>query len=459
MPDLSAAGGAPRKGAPDHVYTVSELTFLIKGKLESSFARVWVEGEISGLKTASSGHTYFNLKDEQSLIKAVFFKGSRRGLRFEPEDGLKVVAAGQVSVYAPRGDYQLIVESLEPRGFGALQLAFEQLKKKLAAEGLFDEGRKRPIPFLPASVGVVTSPTGAAIRDIIHVMRRRFAGVGIFLYPVRVQGEGAAREIAEGIRAVNRWGKVDVIIVGRGGGSLEDLWAFNEEVVARAIYESRLPVISAVGHEVDFTIADFVADLRAPTPSAAAELVVKNRQNLARDLGQLGRRLGGTLREALSRRVERLESLSARPVMARPEGLLAVPRQRVDEAGQGLVRVFGRRLVEKRYRREQAAARLARFDPRARLEGWRRELPSMRRRLMLAAANGLESRKKLLGMHDGRMHALSPLAVLGRGYSICRAVPGGEVISDAARVRPGDGVSVVLHRGTLDCRVLGTGGK
>ncbi|HEX5036795.1 MAG TPA: exodeoxyribonuclease VII large subunit, partial [bacterium] len=245
------------------IYSISEITRQIKGQLEDNFSEVWIEGEISNFKPATSGHFYMSLKDDQAQIRAVMFRGSNSGLKFRPENGLQVLAYGRVTVYEPRGEYQIIVEHLEPKGAGALQLAFEQLKKKLEAEGLFAAERKRPIPYLPRRIGIVTSPTGAVIRDMIHVLSRRYPNVQILIHPVAVQGTGAAAEIAAAVRAMSVRGDLDVLIVARGGGSMEDLWAFNEEVVARAIAESLLPVISAVGHETDFTIADFVADLRA----------------------------------------------------------------------------------------------------------------------------------------------------------------------------------------------------
>ncbi|MHB8835605.1 MAG: exodeoxyribonuclease VII large subunit, partial [Candidatus Methylomirabilia bacterium] len=278
-------------GGTRKIWTVSELNRAAGELLEEAFPRIWVEGEISNWKLYGSGHAYFSLKDDGGQIAAVLFRAAAKNFRFEPRDGLAVLAAGRVSLYGQRGQYQLIVDELEPRGKGALQLAFEQLKEKLQKEGLFDAQRKRPLPTLPRTVGVVTSPTGAVIRDIITVLGRRFANVRVLLNPVRVQGEGAGAEIAAAITELALRGDVDVLIVGRGGGSMEDLWAFNEESVARAIAASTVPVISAVGHETDFTIADFVADLRAPTPSAAAELVVQSKEALEAGVATLGRQL------------------------------------------------------------------------------------------------------------------------------------------------------------------------
>src|SRR2546428_3344102 len=304
-------GGPP----PRMLYTVSALTALLRVHIESAFSDVWVEGEVSNLRIPTSGHAYFTLKDASSQIRAVLFRSVGRSQRFALQDGLQLVCRGRLTVYEPRGDYQVIVEYAEPKGVGALQLAFEQLKARLAAEGLFDQARKRPLPFLPRRIGVVTSPTGAAIRDIVQVAHKRDPGVTIVLDPVAVQGESAAGEIARAIEELNEMGGFDVLIVGRGGGSLEDLWPFNEEIVARAVAASRIPVVSAVGHEIDFTIADFVADMRAPTPSAAAELVVRDRVDLPKRLAGHGDPPGPPSRAG--------PRAPGPPVEARPRGRLA----------------------------------------------------------------------------------------------------------------------------------------
>ena len=332
---------APRP-ARRRALTVSELTERIQGVLETEFVDVWVEGEISNLKLATSGHWYFSLKDEQAQIRAVVWKTDARLIRFRPQDGMKVLARGAVRVYAPRGDYQVSVQVLEPLGKGSLQQAFEELKERLEKEGLFDPARKRPLPMLPRRIGVVTSPTGAVLRDILRVLRSRYANLEVLVYPALVQGESAAAEIAQGIRALNRIGGLDVIVLARGGGSLEDLWAFNEEVVARAIAASRIPTISAVGHETDFTIADFVADLRAPTPSAAAERVVQAKEELQARVAALEGRRDAALRLRLARVRARVEAAAAHRVFAAERGRLRAQAQRVDElvrrAETGLVR-------------------------------------------------------------------------------------------------------------------------
>ncbi len=312
------------------ILSVSRLAALLKEVVEDNFVQVWVEGEISNFSAPASGHFYFTLKDAGAQLRAVMFRSQNRLLKFRPESGMQVVCSGRVSLYSQRGELQLVVDAIEPRGAGSLQVAFEQLKAKLEAEGLFAQARKRALPAFPKTIGVVTSATGAAIHDILQVLRRRSAGVRVQIYPVRVQGEEAAGEICQGIAVFNRQGEADVLIVGRGGGSLEDLWAFNEEPVARAIYDSRIPVISAVGHEVDFSIADFVADLRAPTPSAAAELVVKSRQELEGHLDQLTLRLAAQMRGRLELMRERVSGSSSccSVVTRRPSGACSRPCRR-----------------------------------------------------------------------------------------------------------------------------------
>jgi exodeoxyribonuclease VII large subunit len=330
---------------PPKIYTVSDLTTEIRTVLEDSFAGVWVEGELSNFRHHSSGHMYFTLKDQESQIRAVMFRQQNRQLKFRPQDGLAILMYGEISVYEPRGEYQIVGEYMEPRGIGALQLAFEQLKERLQAEGLFDDSRKRPIPMLPGRIGVITSPTGAAIRDILQVLRRRFAGVDVLIYPVTVQGDQAAPEIVEAIRELNRRGGLDVLIVARGGGSIEDLWAFNEEVVARAIAASKIPVISAVGHQVDYTIADFVADLRAPTPSAAAELVVSKTDELAQRLDDLQARMSGAVRSRLDALIVRVGGLERHLRLLNPMERIRMRRRHLTALWKDLTGWADRRLA------------------------------------------------------------------------------------------------------------------
>jgi len=414
------------------VLSVSELTRRLQETLEERFPAVWVEGEISNFRLYGSGHAYFTLKDAESQIRAVLFRNRGRRIKFEPADGLHVMAFGSIEVYPQRGEYQLVIELLEPKGLGALQLAFEQLKARLQAEGLFDQARKRELPRFPRKIGIVTSTSGAAIRDMLRVIGRRFGELHIVIAPCRVQGEGAAEEIAQGIRDLNALGGVDVIIVGRGGGSLEDLWAFNEEAVARAIAASKVPVVSAVGHEVDFTIADFVADLRAPTPSAAAELVVREKQAVVDSLAQLRARLERAAARPLRDLERRVDELTAR-----------LRREMRGELGRAGHRVA---LVTRALRASDPVARVAR--DRHRLETLQSRLTTLLHRRRDRARHALEAAV-------GRLDSLSPLAVLGRGYSLTRT-PAGEIVRSPAQVRVGDAIRVLLHRGSLDARVTDT---
>jgi exodeoxyribonuclease VII large subunit len=440
--------------APRKIYTVSEITAGVKACLEAEFSEVCVDGEISNLAAAASGHLYFGLKDKGAHIRCVCFRSKARFLKFRAEDGLQVIASGSLSVYEPRGEYQLIVEFMEPKGFGSLQLAFEQLKARLQAEGLFDAQRKKPLPLLPRCIGVVTSPTGAAIQDILRILRRRHENLRILIYPARVQGQGAAAEIAAGIRALNRLSEIDVMIVGRGGGSLEDLWAFNEEIVARAILESRIPVISAVGHEVDFTIADFVADLRAPTPSAAAELVVAQKNAMLEQVAVLENRLQQSFQFRLSRLHNQVLAVSADRVFATVDGRLGYYRQRLDELSFRLENRLRSRLGELKGRERLMAVDLGRFDLRQMMQLKRETVGSEFSRLQAGARLFLQSARGQVQALDNSLHALSPLAVLDRGYAICRD-DRGNIVKDAAALSVGDPFSVRLAKGTIAARTEG----
>ncbi|MBI2203103.1 MAG: exodeoxyribonuclease VII large subunit [Candidatus Rokubacteria bacterium] len=434
------------------VLTVAQLSERLRTVLEERFPAVWVEGEISNFKVYGSGHAYFTLKDENAQIRSVLFRNRTRRIRFEPKDGLHVMAFGSVEVYAQRGEYQLVVELLEPRGLGALQLAFEQLKARLEAEGLFDTRRKRPLPRFPRKIGIVTSPSGAAIRDMLRVIGRRFAGLRIVLAPARVQGDGAAAEITQGLADLNALGDVDVIIVGRGGGSLEDLWAFNEEVVARAIVASKVPVISAVGHEVDFTIADFVADLRAPTPSAAAEMVVREKQAVREAVADLGARLERAVTRRLERDTRHVTSLAARRVLTDPARPLRDHERRVDDAAARLRRAMHARFRDAAHRVELLTAGLRRGGPAARLASQRRQFEHVEERLRSDGHRLLSAASHRFASAVGRLQSLSPLGVLARGYSLTR-LPGGDVVHHAGQAPPGTLVSITLDQGTLDARV------
>lgn len=392
---------------PRQILTVSQLNRQSRLLLESRLSAVWVEGEISNFKHHTSGHMYLTLKDESAQISAAFFSQYQRGLKFQLKDGLKVLAFCRVSIYEARGQYQLYIERVEPQGVGALQLAFQQLKERLAKEGLFGEERKRAIPKFPKTVGVITSPTGAAIQDILNVVDRRFCGTHVLLYPVKVQGEGAAEEIAEAIKAMNEQAEADVLIVGRGGGSLEDLWAFNEEPVARAVFGSQIPVISAVGHESDWTICDFVADLRAPTPSAAAELVVSSRVELEERLRGRKDRLDYAIHGMLERSQTQLSDLASSAAFRQPQYLLDQFTGRVDELGR------------------QMEARLA---------------------------NLFDSKAQMFQGVTGRLNALSPLAILDRGYSVSFNEKG-DIIKEAPQVSVGDVLKTRLRKGSLTSKI------
>jgi exodeoxyribonuclease VII large subunit len=439
------------------IYTVSQLTGEIKTLLEKNFEHIWVEGEISNFRQPTSGHLYFTLKDESSQLRAVMFRMQNRLLKFEPEDGLQVVCYGRLTVYDPRGEYQIVVDHLEPKGLGALQLAFEQLKEKLSREGLFDPARKRPLPTLPQKIGIVTSPTGAAIRDILQIIGRRFANVHILLYPVRVQGPGAAQEIAQAIDELGQWPGLEVMIVGRGGGSLEDLWAFNEEGVARAIHRSPVPVISAVGHEIDFTIADFVADLRAPTPSAAAELVIGNKLELVQNLENLVWRLNQMVRTTLESWQERLGSLIHR--LTDPRKRIADQRLRLDDFSSRLATSMQQGLGRRSERLGSKRESLFLLHPGKRVADFSQRLSQVYRRLAVAGRAALRLHRQRVEVIAGRLQTLSPLAVLERGYSIVRGLPSREIIREASRLKPQDRVNVKVHRGEFMARVEKVGGE
>ncbi|MBZ5514136.1 MAG: exodeoxyribonuclease VII large subunit [Acidobacteriia bacterium] len=434
------------------IFTVSELSLEIKNLLEKKFPDIWVSGEVSNFRGATSGHLYFTLKDANAQIRAVCFRNQARYLKFKPQDGISVIARGHLSIYEARGEYQLYVDYLEPAGVGALQLAFEQLKAKLAAEGLFDPARKKPLPVLPRTVGVVTSPTGAVIRDILRVLKRRFRNMNVTLYPVKVQGEGAAEEIAAGIEYFNKHRAADVLIVARGGGSLEDLWAFNEEAVARAIAASRIPVISAVGHETDFTIADFVADLRAPTPSVAAELVVHRKQDFVDELAERVRRMGQSLRLMLSEAREEFTALRMHHVFQTIRTRIGERAQRVDDAIVELARLMRQKLHEGRHAWLEASAGIVRYDFRRLLSLKRSALAERDTALRSGFERCVIGRRNRLAQVQAILQERSPLTILNRGYSITRDAQG-HIVRDAAQVAIGDDLAIRLARGELGATV------
>jgi exodeoxyribonuclease VII large subunit len=430
------------------IYSVSELSQEIRDLFESRFPNVWVTGEVSNLRAAGSGHLYFTLKDDAAQLRAVCFRNQARYLKFKPQDGLAVIARGRLSIYEARGEYQLYVEFLEPAGLGALQLAFEQLKQKLAAEGLFDPARKKPLPTLPHVIGVVTSPTGAVIQDILRVLHRRFRNVNVLIYPVKVQGEGAAQEIAQGIEHFNHKTPVDVLIVARGGGSMEDLWAFNEEVVARAIATSAIPVISAVGHETDFTIADFVADLRAPTPSAAAELVVHRKQDFVSELDDHRRHVTQMIRLKLSEARQALTELRMNRVFQTLAAHVAERSQRVDDCVAAMERWMRSRLQTARQEWMRASAGVVRYDFMRHLRLKRASLEEREQKFQNDFQRYLMERRNRLTQLEAILKERSPRTILERGYSITRDAEG-RIIRDAAQVAVGATVAVHLAKGEL----------
>lgn len=445
----------PTPAAVRRVVSVTDLTIQIRDRLEEQFYEVWVEGELSNCRIwNATGHLYFTLKDATSQVRGFMFRSSVRYLKFKPADGLKVVARGKISVYEPKGEYQLVCEHMEPQGLGALQLAFDQLKQRLLAEGLFEAGRKRALPALPRAIGLVTSLEGAAVRDMLKVLARRYRHAHVVIRAARVQGEGAAGEIARGLRAIARVPGVDVIIVGRGGGSIEDLWAFNEEVVARAIAASPVPVISAVGHETDVTIADFVADRRAPTPSAAAEIVVAAHEEFCARVDRLDSRARAAARNRLQMLSRRVHVLSSRPALTAIPNRLAMRARRTSELTHALAR-SARSGVAARERRVNTLRRqLESFDFGRRLAGIRTRLVAADGRLAAAAHRRNDRSRGRLTQTVGRLESLSPLAVLSRGYAVAWNAGRTHALRDAAEVSAGERIRVTLATGELACDVV-----
>jgi len=433
---------------PAQVLTVTEITRRIKGVLEDSFSAVWIEGEISNLRTPGSGHSYFTLKDAGAQINAVLFRGAALHVNFKLKDGLQVLLLGDISVYEKSGQYQIICRQVLPKGLGALQLAFEDLKRRLQAEGLFDPARKKPIPTLPQRIGLVTSPTGAAIRDFLNIIGRRYPNVHIIVNPVRVQGVGAGAEIAAAIDQFNTLDCVDVIIVTRGGGSLEDLWAFNEEVVARALARSRIPTISAVGHEIDFTIADFVADLRAPTPSAAAELVAKAKQEFERQLAQYGRHLDQTLRLNVSAARQRFTELATSYVFRQPAELIRQYQQQLDDFHHRLTRSSAALLTERQARIKMLAEKFKILTPQTMIANWQERVQTEQRHLAAATAGHLQKAQHRLATARTKLDLLSPRSTLERGYSITRRADG-SLVKTARSVATGDKLTTLVADGEI----------
>jgi len=434
------------------IWPVRELVSQVRELIEEQFGDVWVEGEISNFRPAPSGHMYFTLKDEDAQLPVVLFRRQAMLLRFRPEDGLHVLVRGRVSVYDQRGQMQLVAETMEPVGVGSLQLAFEQLKQKLKAEGLFEAERKRPLPAFPRTVGIITSPTGAVIRDFLNIVARRHSGLNVLLCASSVQGDSAAGEVEAALSCLNASGLVDVIVVARGGGSLEDLAAFNNERVARAIAASKVPVVSAIGHETDFTIADFVADLRAPTPSAAAELITEAQHRIAEHIASMSARLARAAHFQLLQAQQRLNRVPVSRAEARMTTILHRLEQRRDDNAQGLEDGLNSSLRRFRRRVDDLCAAVLRHDPRQRLAHARQHFAAGGTRLDRAMDRTLHEEQTRMQSLDARLHSLSPLAVLERGYALVQDERG-SLIRSAQRVIPGERVFTRVSDGAFTSRV------
>jgi len=429
--DLFASQTSHKKDR--HVYTVSEITQDIKIILENTFGEVCIEGEVSNFKAYPSGHFYFTLKDEGAVLAAAMFKNANKDVKFKIEDGLKVICFGRIEVYAPRGQYQLVVEKIEPKGIGSLQLALEQLKQRLEKEGLFQGAHKRPIPYLPAKIGVVTSLSGAAVKDILKVLDRRFKDIHIIINPVRVQGEGAKEEIAQAIKDFNRLnedlpgdGRIEVMIVGRGGGSIEDLWAFNEEIVARAIYNSKIPIISAVGHERDWTIADLVADVRAATPSVAAELVIPKKEDLKEKVNDLSDDLKRAFLDISLNFQETMDTFAHRLAL----GMQNLFKLNVNEL-------------------DSAQKKLALLNPSVLIQQHRAKIADLARQILIHFQHFIKLRQAEFNVAIEKLSSLSPLNILARGYSITFKMPKAEILKDTEFIKAGDTIKTRLHKGEI----------
>ena len=437
------------------IWRVADLVSAVRTTVERGYTDVWVEGEISNFRPSESGHLYFTLKDGDAQLRIVMFRSQARLLRFRPESGMQVIARGRVTIYDVRGELQLSAEFLEPVGAGALQVAFEQLKARLAQEGLFDATRRKPIPPLPRRIGIVTSPRGAALQDMLNILARRHENVGIQIYPAQVQGETAAAEVAAGIKHFNRAKSVDVIIIARGGGSIEDLAAFNDETLARTIFASTLPVISAVGHETDFTIADFVADLRAPTPSAAAELVIESKHRLAEHLAHLHQRLDRATRYRLLMARTRLQELAQHGAFARIQDVMVRRSQRLDELTYRLASNYRTLLHEYHRRLDLAASRVRHYDFRRSLAVVRGELEARTEGVVHAFQSRLAARRSHVERLTAQLDALSPVKILERGYALVFDASGA-LVKDVARLAAGSEISAQVARGRFTAEVKST---
>ena len=453
---MEIAENAFPPGLPDRdIYSVSRLNREVRVLLERGFGSLWLEAEISNFARPSSGHWYFSLKDASAQVRCAMFRQRNMLCAFTARDGQKVLVRARIGLYEPRGEYQLIVDHMEDAGLGALKRQFEELSAKLKQEGLFAAERKRPLPRLPRRIGIITSPTGAAVRDILHVLARRFPATPVLIYPVPVQGAQAAAEIVAALELAGRRAECDVLILARGGGSLEDLWAFNDERLARAIVASLIPVITGIGHEIDFTIADFAADVRAPTPSAAAELVVPDAEEWLNAIVQLGARLQRGMRRRLEEHSERLRWLTGRAALVSPAARLGAQAQRLDELEQSMLRALRRRLQEHRERLRWLTGRAALVSPSTRLTQQLSRLDGLSQQLQRAWRQTINSRREQLLPLIRTLNAVSPLATLERGYAIV-SIEGGEILRNAADAKPGTIIEARLARGRVRAKVEGT---
>jgi len=450
-PNIQSSG--PSDSHQRRIYTVSELTFKVKKLLEESYPFVWINGEISNFRVPASGHYYFTLKDEAAQINAVMFRNQNRTLIFDPEDGMNITGLGRISVYEPRGTYQIIFEYLEPKGTGAIQLAFEQLKTRLFEEGLFDEAHKTPLPFLPKKISIITSPTGAVVHDILKIINRRFSNLQIEIIPVKVQGDGAEHEIVSAIEMLNLRSNSDLAILARGGGSLENFHAFNAEIVAKAIFASNIPIISAVGHETDFCIADFVADLRAPTPSAAAELAVPLKQDLLKRVSELSTLLSMRFVRNLEDLQIRVQEMSNR--LVHPNRKIIDLRLKLDDLMTRLVKTFNKTIVQQHKGVKWQTERLFANNPLVRTKFLKDKLDLKHGNLLNYKDIFINTKRFLLREAMAGLHALSPEATLSRGYSITRTIPDAAVVRDPKKVSIGQDLEVTVAKGLLICRVKG----
>jgi exodeoxyribonuclease VII large subunit len=435
------------------IYTISEINRLVKLSLEENYSNIWLLGEISNFKTSPPGHYYFTLKDSHSQLRAVMFRSWNQTLRFIPEDGLMVEVRGTLTLYEPRGEYQIIIDYMQPKGIGSLQLAFEQLKEKLQKEGLFDSQNKIPVPVLPHKIGIITSPRGAAIRDILQIINRRFPNVNILIYPTLVQGNEAANQISEAIEYMNKYSDVDVLIITRGGGSLEDLWPFNEEIVARSIFRSKIPIISAVGHEIDFTISDFVADVRAPTPSAAAELVIKNKVELEDKLSLQSNRLINAFRYTIQTFSNILQSLKYHRALQKPIDTITQKQQYIDEIAWKLKDSINLLLNDSSKNVITLKGCLAQYIPRAKIRESSQKVDHLNIIMQEKTRWNIAFNKNLVNPLANKLETLHPRAILERGYSICTHKDNPLPLKKADQVKLNEEVKVILSAGTLDCKV------